>query len=66
MVRMYDTFTFTLIILTVVLLRWSLLTDPDASPRIRVDGVEKGFTTLAHMSVRADRPHPARCRRAKR
>ena len=62
---MYDAITLTLIILTVALLRRSLLTDSDAAPGVRVDGEDDGFLTLIPARV-ADRPHPARTVRIKR
>ena len=62
---MYDALTVSLIILAAALLRRPLLTDPDASPGIRVDGEADGFTTLIPARV-AESPHPARKARIKR
>jgi len=63
---MYDAVTVTLIILAAALLRWSLLSDPNARPGVRVDGEDDGLTTLVPARVRTDSPHPARNARIKR
>lgn len=60
---MHDVVTVTLIILTTALLRWSLLTDSDAAPGVRIEGEENGFTTQVLVSARAERPHPARTKK---
>lgn len=57
---MHEAATLTLIILIAVLLRRSLLSDPDAAPGIRAEGEGHSFTALAPVIVPADRPHPAR------
>lgn len=55
---MHDAVTITLIILTVALLRRSLLTSPDATPGIRTGGgVQSGIP--APVVVKADRPQSA-------
>ena len=62
---MIDAVTVTLIILTAALLRWSLLTDPDAAPGVREDEGSIGNMGLAPVKVRATNPHPARIRRTR-
>jgi len=58
---MYDAVAVTLIILIAVLLRRSLLSDSDAAPGVRAGEEDNnGFTALAPVIVKADRPHPAR------
>ena len=57
---MYDAATLSLIILIAVLLRRSLLTDPDVAPGVRADGADFGSSALVPVIVPADRPHPAR------
>jgi len=56
---MHNVFKITLAILAAVLLRRSLLTNPDASPGVRIEGKNQGLMTLIPERVRADRPHPA-------
>ena len=63
---MHDAATITLIILTVALLRRSLLTSPDASPGIRAEERNSGIPAPAPVVVEADSPQPARRGRAKR
>ena len=63
---MNDAVTLTLIILTVAMLRWSLLTGPDAAPGVRSEGRDKGFKTLVPARIRTDSPHPVRKARIKR
>ncbi len=60
---MIDAVTVTLIILTVALLRRSLLTDPDAAPGVREEGRASGEKALVPVEVRAKSPHPARTNR---
>jgi hypothetical protein len=62
---MIDAVTVTLIILTVVLLRRSLLTDPDAAPGVREEGEAYGDKALVPVKVRANYPHPVRTRRSR-
>ena len=50
----------TLIILTVALLRRSLLTSPDAAPGIRAEERESGILAPVPVIVEADRPQSAR------
>ncbi|NDV18063.1 hypothetical protein GO013_01355 [Pseudodesulfovibrio sp. JC047] len=58
---MIDAITVTLIILTVALLRRSLLTDPDADTRVREEEKpENGIKALVPIPVMAKSPHPAR------
>ena len=59
MAIMHDAATITLIILTLALLRGSLLTSPDAAPGIR-DEEESGITVRVPVIVEADRPQSAR------
>ena len=62
---MIDAVTVTLIILTVALLRWSLLTDPDADHGVREEGEAYGDKALVPVKVRANNPHPVRTRRSR-
>jgi len=55
---MIDAVTVTLIILTVALLRRSLLTDPDVAPDVREDGEEYGTMAPVPASSRAKAPIP--------
>jgi len=58
---MIDAITVTLIILTVALLRRSLLTDPDADAGVREEEGDKyGIKALVPVPVKANSPHPAR------
>jgi hypothetical protein len=62
---MHDAATITLIILTVALLRRSLLS-PDAAPGIRDEVGKPGITAPARVVVEADRPLSARRGRARK
>lgn len=56
-----DAAHFILIILTAALLRWSLLSFPDAPPGIRAgEGEMTGFMTPVPVVARVKSPHSAR------
>lgn len=61
---MHDVATITLIILTVVLLRRSLLTDPDAGNGVR-SGKEEFGSKAIPVPVRAGSPQPVRRKAAR-
>lgn len=62
---MHDAATITLIILTVALLRRSLLTDPDAHDGVRKGGGRKHGSKAIPVPVRTGSPQPARSKRTR-
>ncbi len=60
---MHDAVTITLIILTVVLLRRSLLTNPDADQGVRRGEDRKGSKAPCPVAVKTGSPQPVRRRR---